>query len=88
MALPGAVVEFIECTSLNISYNVMGIATVTFSVVSNQKTFPSGDLVNTITVGTPSTTFAGYVTDAYMQAIPNTVGWYETKITLISIATK
>jgi len=88
MALPGEIVEFIECTTLSISYNVMGIATVTFSVVSNQKEFPSGDLINSITVGSPSTTFAGYVTDAYMQAIPNTVGWYETKVTLISIATK
>jgi len=81
-------VEFIECTSLSISYNVMGIATVTFSVVSNVEEFPTGALINSITVGSPSTTFEGYVTDAYMQAIPMTVGWYETKVTLIAIATK
>ncbi len=79
-------VEFIECTSLSISYNVLGLATVTFSVVHNFDEFPSDDIMNTVRVGIPEVTFDGYVTNAYMSAIPYTVGWYETKVTLLSLA--
>ena len=36
----------------------------------------------------PDTDFNGYVTDAYLSSIPNTVGWYETKVTLTAIANR
>lgn len=81
-------IQFIDCTSLNINYNIMGIATVTYTVVSNSSNFPDEDFMNSITVGNPDTDFNGYVTDAYLSSIPNTVGWYETKVTLISIASR
>jgi len=81
-------VRFIECTSLNINYNIMGIATVTYTVVSNSPDFPPEEFMNTLIVGKPDTTFNGYVTDAYLSAIPNTVDWYETKVTLMAIASR
>lgn len=80
--------QFIECTTLNINYNIMGIATVTYTIVSDSSDFPDESSMNSLTVGKPSTKFNGYVTDAYLNAIPNTVGWYETKVTLTAIASR
>ena len=70
---------FIECTSLNISYDVMGIATVTYTVVHDS---PGMYAFNSISTG--GQTFSGYVTNAMVTAILNTVGWYETNVTLIT----
>ena len=70
--------KFIDCTSLNISYNVMGQATVTFTVVSDS---PGFNVYTTIDAG--GRTFTGYVTSAYVRQIPNTT-WYETHVTLIT----
>lgn len=72
-------VAFIECTSLNVSYNVMGIAQVSYTVVHNDRSITA---FNSVTAG--GRTFRGYVTDAFMSAIPKTTGWYETHVTLIS----
>ncbi len=73
------VIEFIECTSLNISYNIMGIATVTYTVVSNE---PGLKAYETIEAG--GKTFTGYIASAAGNAIPNTSSWYESHITLVS----
>ena len=70
-------VEFIECTSLNISYDKMGIATVSFTIVSNE---PGFKFRTEITAG--GRTFTGYVTNASLNLIPNTESWYESHITL------
>jgi len=69
---------FIDCTSLNISYNVMGLATVNFTVVSDEPGFNIRTSVNAA-----GRTFSGYVTSAYARRIPNT-NWYETNVTLIA----
>lgn len=69
---------FVDCTSLNISYNVMGLATVNFTVVSDEAGF---NVRNSISAG--GRTFSGYVTSAYVRRIPNT-NWYETNVTLIA----
>lgn len=74
-----AIVEFVDCTSLNISYNIMGIATVTYTVVSNEIGLKAYDV---IVAG--GQTFTGYVASASGNRIPNTSTWYETHVTLIS----
>ena len=75
--------EFIDCTSLSVSYDIMGIATVTFTVVSDSPGFPAMSM-NTLSAG--GRIFEGYVTSASLTQIPNTTGWYETRVTLTSIA--
>ena len=81
MAVVGQV-DFIECTSLNISYDVMGIATLSFTVVHNVPDM--GILSNYNRVEAGGQVFEGYITDAYMTSIVRTEGWYETQVTLIS----
>ena len=71
--------EFIDCTSLNVSYNTMGIVTVTYTVVHDS---PGFVVYNTIYAG--GQVFKGYITNASMNQIPNTEGWYETHATLIA----
>jgi len=72
--------NFIECTSLSINYDILGIATVTYTVVTDTPGL-EGQLYNQITAG--GQTFTGYITNASMQPIPNTE-WYEINATLIS----
>jgi hypothetical protein len=71
--------SFIDCTSLNVSYDVMGIATVTYTIVSDEPGF--SNVQNSIPAG--GQVFTGYVTSASMSQIPYT-SWYETHITLIT----
>jgi ABC-type microcin C transport system permease subunit YejB len=77
-------VEFIDCPSLSISYDTMGIATVNFTVVRNEPGWPSSDIMNKIEAG--GRVFEGYVSSASLSQIPNTGSWFETRVTLISLA--
>ena len=70
--------DFIECTSLNISFNEMGIATVSYVVVHNT---PS--LVYYPVIEAGGQTFSGYIASASVNPIPNTT-WYESQITMIT----
>lgn len=79
MAGESSSVEFIDCTSLNLSYDVMGLVTVSYTVVHNSYKFVT---YNSITAG--GVTFSGYVMNASVNAIPHTEGWYETHVTLIA----
>lgn len=72
-------IAFIECTSLSISYNIMGIATVSFTIVHNS---PGLKTVSSITAG--GQTFSGFVSNADVIPIVNTNGWYESHVTLIT----
>ena len=72
-------VTFIDCTSLNISYNVMGIVTVTFTLVSNTPGFKTRNIISA-----GGKIFKGYIASASLNQIPNTVSWYETHLTLIA----
>ena len=72
-------IEFIECTSLSVSYDVLGRATVTYTMVHDT---PKITVVNELSAG--GQTFRGYITNAFMSAIPRADGWYETNATLIS----
>jgi len=70
---------FIDCTSVNISYNIYGLATITYTVVSDTggiKHFGK----DSITIG--NRTFYGYIASASVNRIPNT-SWYESHITFI-----
>ena len=71
--------EFIDCTSLSISYDIMGRATVSYIVVHDRQDFVT---YNSIDAG--GQTFTGYVVSAQMNQIPNTANWYETHVTLIT----
>jgi len=72
--------QFIECTSLSISYDNLGLATVNYTLVSNSPNITPYEVIQT-----DSVTFTGYVTNMTMQTIPNT-DWYEAQITLIATA--
>ena len=72
--------EFIECTSLSISYDIMGIATVSYTVISDS---PGIKVYNQISAGNPSVTFRGYITNASTNQVPKTT-WYETHATLVA----
>lgn len=72
--------SFIECTSLSINYDILGVATVTYTVVTDTAGL-TGQLVNQIIAG--GQTFTGYITNANINPIPNTA-WYEIHATLIS----
>lgn len=71
-------IEFIDCNSLSISYDVLGVATVSFNVVSNE-----GFLVNDYTsfmIG--DAIYNGYITSVYARPIPFT-SWWEFAISLV-----
>ena len=71
--------NFIECTSLNVNYNIMGIVTVTYTIV--QDTYDTDNVVSSITAG--GQTFSGYVTDISVTPIVRT-NWHEVHVTLIA----
>jgi len=72
--------DFIECSSININYDVIGVATVTYTVVTDTPGF-SGKLYEQLTMG--GVTFTGYVTSASITPITNT-SWFEIHATLVS----
>lgn len=71
--------NFIECTSLNINYNIMGIATISYTIV--QDTYDTNNVTSSITTG--EQTFSGYITDISVTPISRT-NWYEVHVTLIA----
>lgn len=71
--------KFIDCTSVNISYNIYGLATVTYTVVSDSPGIQHFG-INSISMG--NRTFYGYIGSASVNRIPNTT-WYESHITFI-----
>jgi len=71
--------KFIDCTSLNVSFDIMGRATVSYTMIHN---VPEFTVVDTINIG--GEIFKGYVVNASMNSIPTAAGWYETHVTLIA----
>jgi hypothetical protein len=72
--------RFIECTSLSISYDILGVATVSYTVVTDTPGL-EGQLYNQIIAG--GQIFSGYITNANISPIPKT-DWYEIHATLIA----
>lgn len=71
--------EFVDCPSFSVSYNIMGLATVTYSIVHSDVSCNS--IVTSISAG--GQTFSGYVTSISTSRMPGTT-WYETNVTLIA----
>jgi len=74
--------EFIDCTSLNISFNVMGVATVSYTIVADS---PGIKAYDHISAGGQN--FSGYVTSISTNQIPGTSNWFENHVTLIATTT-
>jgi len=78
--------EFIECTSLSVSYDITGIATVSYTVMSNTEDITAWD---NLSFG--GRTFTGFVTSATMTIVSRTETdddgpWYQTQVTLLAMA--
>lgn len=74
-------IEFVECGSLNISYDVTGLASVSFTVVSDSDT-----LTNTyeeFTIG--GIQYRGYITGLSAQPILGTT-WWEWGFSLVMVS--
>jgi len=71
--------EFIECTSLSINYDILGIATITYTIVSDT----SGIKAYNVLYDVGGQDFRGYVTNASVNQIQNT-NWWESHVTLIA----
>jgi len=71
--------EFIDCTSLSVSFDVMGRATITYAIVSDVQ---SPDIITEFS-NLGGQHFRGYVMSLNLNRIPNT-RWYETHVTLIA----
>lgn len=72
------IIEFIDCGSLSISYDVLGLATVSFTVVTNSDELTED--YTTMEVG--DLTFSGYVSGATAKPILST-DWWEWGMTLV-----
>lgn len=71
--------EFVNQPSFSVSYNIMGIATVTYSIIHSG---PScGSVSNSVHAG--GQCFSGYVTSVSTSNISGT-NWFETNVTLIA----
>lgn len=73
--------EFIDCTSVSISYDIMGIATVSYILVRN---VPGLKAWHPVTFG--GRTFEGYVSSINLNQIQGT-SWYENHVTLTTTTT-
>ena len=87
MATSAELKKFIECTSVSISYDIMGIATISYSVVSNKPGLNvdvggNNDPTN-IVYEIADQTYYGYVTSANLNRIPNT-DWYESHVSIVA----
>jgi len=71
--------EFIECTSLNVSYDIIGIATITYTIVSDTPGLKAYNELQDV----GGQTFRGYVTNAALNQIQNT-DWWESHVTLVA----
>lgn len=86
MGVQLTMISFIECESITVSYNAMGIATISYTLISDSDSI---NLQNAITVG--GVTFKGWITEVYQQQIPKTEhsstgSWYSTNVTMIAVS--
>lgn len=71
--------QFTDCLSFSASYNIMGLVTVTYSIIHP---LPNPDTIDT-SISTGGQIFRGYVTSLSTAQISGT-SWFETSITLIA----
>jgi hypothetical protein len=70
---------FIDCTSLSFSYNIMGIVTITYTMVHKDAEYC---YITELNAGGQS--FSGYISDMSLTPVKDTLSWYETRVTLIA----
>lgn len=78
--------SFIECESLSITYSVGGIATVSYTLISDNA--DKNSVLTSVTAG--NQTFSGHITNIDRQPIPNTEKdengpWYTSNVTMFAI---
>jgi len=76
------VADFIDCTSVNISYDTMGRVTLSYTLVSDTPDLKAKDSP----IRFANRTYTGYVVSVNNNQIPNT-DWYENQVTMICTAT-
>ncbi len=74
---------FIDCTSLSVSFNIMGQATISYVMVHKENRLCYKDPSNFVI---SNRVFCGYILNMQMSRIPDTA-WYETSITMIATTT-
>jgi hypothetical protein len=72
-------ISFIECTSLNISYDIMGLVTISYTVVSNTP----GMKIFGVVEGA-GFSYSGFVTNASYNPLANST-WFETHVTIMAV---
>lgn len=75
--------SFIDCTSLSINFNVMGLATVTYTIVTD--VLDLNQIDGTLPLSAGGKVFRGHVTNASITQIQGT-DWYEIHVTAITTA--
>jgi hypothetical protein len=76
--------QYFDCAAERISYNIMGIATINYTIISDN---PNPNIPSTFSAG--GVNFAGVVINYNTQLIPksehsSTGGWYTTNVTLVA----
>ena len=79
-------VDFIDCASINVTYNVMGIATINYTIINNEGS--SAHTGNSITIG--GKVFNGAITNLAKHPIPRSNyddrgPFYEINVTMIAV---
>lgn len=79
----GVIQQFIECTSLSISYDIMGIATVSYTIVF-QTDGADPPMIYAEPIDAGGRTYSGYLSSISINRIPETENWYESQVSLIA----
>ena len=74
--------EFIDCSSLSINYDKLGLAAVSFTVVASQAEPIDTQVYTNLTFG--GINFTGYITGIEIRRIPGTIV-YEQRYTLSAV---
>ena len=70
-------IEFIECSSLSITYDILGLSSVSFTVVCNESLLEND--YTSFFIGDAQ--YTGYITSVYARPIQFT-SWWEFSISL------
>ena len=74
---------FIDCTSLNIQYNIFGQATISYVMVHKENKVCYADPSNFVA---GDQVYCGYIIDLSTNQIPDST-WYETSVTMLATTT-
>lgn len=72
---------FIDCTSLSLNYDIMGLVTISYTIIQNVKRFLVYKKLNF-----GGKEFVGWVTNVSLSPIKDSGGWFETNVSLVAEA--